>query len=43
MQENEVKLRFIKPGKPRQNAWIESVDSQIQKRVLNIHWFANVE
>lgn len=40
--ENGVKLHFIKPGKPTQNAWIESLNSQIRKRLLNIHWFANL-
>jgi putative transposase len=40
--ENGVKLHFIKPGKPTQNAWIESLNSQIRKRLLNVHWFANV-
>jgi putative transposase len=37
-----VKLHFIKPGKPKQNAWVESLNSQIRKRLLNIHWFANL-
>ena len=41
--ENGVKLHFIKPGKPTQNAWIESLNSQIRKRLLNLHWFANLE
>jgi putative transposase len=40
--ENGVKLHFIKPGKPTQNAWVESLNSQIRKRLLNIHWFANL-
>lgn len=40
--ENGVRLHFIKPGKPTQNAWIESLNSQIRKRLLNVHWFANL-
>ncbi len=40
--ENWVKLHFIKPGKPTQIAWIESLNSQIRKRLLNQHWFANL-
>lgn len=40
--ENGVKLHFIKPGTPTQNAYIESLNSQVRKRLLNIHWFANL-
>ena len=40
--ENRVKLHFIKPGKPTQNAWVESLNSQIRKRLLNQHWFADL-
>jgi putative transposase len=40
--DNEVKLHFIKPGKPTQNAYIESLNSQIRKRLLNVHWFASL-
>jgi len=39
---NGVKLHLIKPGKPAQNAWVESMNSQIRKRLLNQHWFANL-
>lgn len=41
--ENGVKLHFIKPGTPTQNAWVESLNSQIRKRLLNPHWFANLD
>lgn len=41
--ENGVKLHFIKPGKPTQNAFIESLNSQIRKKLLNVHWFANLD
>jgi len=40
--ENEVKLHFIKPGKPTQNAHIESLNSQIRKRLLDTNWFINL-
>ena len=41
--ENGVKLYFIKPGTPTQNAHIESLNSQIRKRLLNVHWFRSLE
>lgn len=41
--DNEVKLHFIKPGTPTQNAFIESLNSQIRKRLLDVHWFTNLE
>ena len=37
-----VKLHFIKPGKPTQNAHIESLNSQIRKRLLNTNWFTSL-
>lgn len=39
---NGVKLHFIKPGTPTQNAFIESLNSQIRKKLLNIHWFESL-
>ncbi|MEO6846763.1 MAG: IS3 family transposase [Chthoniobacterales bacterium] len=40
--EKGVKLHFIKQGTPTQNAWIESLNSQIRKRLLNVHWFMDL-
>ena len=40
--ENGVKLHFIKPGKPTQNAHIESLNAQIRTRLLNAHWFTTM-
>ena len=40
---NGVKLHFIKPGTPTQNAFIESLNSQIRKRLLDVHWFRDLE
>lgn len=41
--ENGVKLHFIKPGTPTQNAFVESMNSQIRKRLLNVHWFKDLD
>ena len=41
--DNGVKLHFIKPGTPTQNAFIESLNSQIRKRLLDVHWFISLE
>ena len=40
--DNGVKLHFIKPGTPTQNAYIESLNSQIRKRLLDTNWFASM-
>jgi putative transposase len=40
--ENGTKLHFIKPGTPTQNAYIESLNSQIRRRLLDTHWFASL-
>ena len=40
---NGVKLHFIKPGTPTQNAFIESLNSQIRKRLLDVHWFRDLD
>lgn len=41
--ENNVKLHFIKPGTPTQNAYIESLNSQIRRRLLRVHWFTTLD
>jgi len=40
--ENKVKLRLIEPGKPNQNAYIESFNSRFRDECLNEHWFFNL-
>jgi putative transposase len=40
---NGVRLHFIKPGTPTQNAFIESLNSQIRKGLLDMHWFLNLD
>lgn len=40
--ENKVKLRFIQPGKPTQNAYIESFNGKFREECLNEHVFVNL-
>jgi putative transposase len=37
-----VKLRLIKPGKPNQNAYIESFNGHFRDECLNEHWFTSL-
>jgi len=37
-----VKLRFIEPGKPVQNAFIESFNGKMRDECLNEHWFLSL-
>ena len=38
-EEHCVELLFIQPGKPTQNAFIESFNSRVRDELLNSHWF----
>jgi len=40
---NKVQLRFIDPGKPIQNAYIESFNARLRDECLNQHWFASLQ
>ena len=40
--ENNVKLRFIQPGKPVQNAYIESFNGKFREECLNEHVFVSL-
>ena len=40
--ENGVQLRFIEPGKPNQNAYIESFNGRLRDECLNEHWFTTL-
>jgi putative transposase len=42
-RERGVKLHFIQPGKPTQNAFIESFNGKFREYCLNLHWFASLE
>ena len=38
-----VQLHFIQPGKPVQNAYIESFNGRLRDECLNEHWFSTLE
>ena len=35
----DVRLSFIRPGKPNENAYIESFNGKFRDECLNEHWF----
>ena len=37
-----VTLRLIEPGKPNQNAYIESFNGRFRDECLNEHWFTSL-
>jgi putative transposase len=39
---NNVKLDYSRPGKPTDNAFIESFNSRVRQECLNQHWFLNL-
>ena len=40
---NGVVLDFSRPGKPTDNAFIESFNSRVRAECLNQHWFLSLE
>ena len=38
-----VALHFIQPGKPTQNAFVESFNGKFREYCLNLHWFSSLE
>jgi putative transposase len=40
---NEVKLNFIRPGKPIDNAYIESFNGRFRDECLNTNWFISLK
>ena len=42
-QQTGVKLGFIQPGKPIQNAFVESLNGKFRSECLNQYWFKNIE
>ena len=39
---NGIELRLIEPGKPNQNAYIESFNGRLRDECLNEHWFTSL-
>jgi putative transposase len=37
-----VTLRFIRPGKPIENAYVESFNGEFRDECLNEHWFVTL-
>jgi len=42
-KDNQVKLNFIQPGKPTQNAFVESFNGKFRECCLNQHWFRSLD
>ena len=42
MHELSVRLYLIQPGKPNQNAYIESFNGLLRDECLNEHWFVSL-
>ena len=41
--QNGVKLQFSRPGKPTDNAMIETFNAKVRAECLNLHWFESLE
>ena len=41
--EKGIKLDFIRPGKPNENAFIESFNGKLRDECLNENWFVSLE
>ena len=38
----DIALRLIEPGKPNQNAYVESFNGRFRDECLNEHWFVSL-
>jgi putative transposase len=38
-----IELRFIQPGMPNQNAFVESFNGKLRLECLNAHWFSTLD
>ena len=41
--QHKVTLRFSRPGRPTDNAYIESFNRSLRDECLNLHWFLSLE
>jgi putative transposase len=41
-EQQKILLRFIDPGKPMQNAYVESFNGRFRDECLNANWFLNL-
>lgn len=41
-RDRHIKLHFIQPGKPTQNAFVESFNGKFRDYCLNLHWFRSL-
>ena len=39
----ELELEFIQPGKPTQNAFVESLNGKFHSECLNQHWLRSLD
>ena len=42
-RERSIRLHFIQPGKPTQNAFVESFNGKFREYCLNLHWFRSLD
>ncbi len=41
--QNNVRLSYIRPGKPMENGYVESFNGRFRDECLNEHWFMNMD
>jgi putative transposase len=41
--QHDIRLAFIRPGKPVENAYIESFNGRFRDECLNEHWFVTID
>jgi putative transposase len=41
-EQHKIPLRFIDPGKPMQNGYVESLNGRFRDECLNANWFLSL-